>query len=352
MDEALTKPRNGTHTIYKLYSWLQNGMIDLNPDYQRDIVWSDKRQSYLIDSLFNNFYVPPVIFSCKMLDNKRIMRVCIDGKQRLTSIRKFIDNEIPHLNPSDGCANKRYYKNLNNRYYLTEAEREKFECIELFCVEYYDLTFQQEQEIFSRVQLGVALTPAEKLQAIGSPIADFVHEIHNQYSSLSLIMDNKRAQPFQLITQSLHMIETEPEKFNASHTNISKYLKEDREVPESLKTLSRRVYSIIDKMINVNVELFWQDHKLSPVEFIFLTYIIAKLPKLPIFQYQNCLLNMKKYVWDRHDEVRLNSKVFNTLKEFVDNMRYEFASNQTIPHTSSSIYGSQSKGKKRARNTN
>lgn len=46
---------------------------------------------------------------------------------------RFIDNEIPHLNPSDGCANKRYYKNLNNKYYLTEAEREKFECTELFC---------------------------------------------------------------------------------------------------------------------------------------------------------------------------------------------------------------------------
>lgn len=235
------------------------------------------------------------------------------------------------------CENNQFIIKISNNlsYYLI--------------VEYYDLTFQQEQEIFSRVQLGVALTPAEKLQAIGSPLADFVHEIHNQYSSLSLIMDNKRAQPFQLITQSLHMIETEPEKFNASHTNISKYLKEDREVPENLKTLSRQVYSIIDKMINVNVELFWQDHKLSPVEFIFLTYIIAKLPKLPIFQYQSCLLNMKKYVWDRHDEVRLNSKVFNTLKEFVDNMKYEFASNQT----SSSIYGSQStKGKKRARNTN
>lgn len=44
MDEALTKPRNVTHTIYKLYSWLQNGMIDLNPEYQRgmyevNIVW-------------------------------------------------------------------------------------------------------------------------------------------------------------------------------------------------------------------------------------------------------------------------------------------------------------------------
>jgi hypothetical protein len=35
MDEALTKPRNVTHTLYKLYNWLQMGMIDLNPEFQR-----------------------------------------------------------------------------------------------------------------------------------------------------------------------------------------------------------------------------------------------------------------------------------------------------------------------------
>lgn len=35
MDEALTKPRNVTHTMYKLYNWLQMGMIDLNPEFQR-----------------------------------------------------------------------------------------------------------------------------------------------------------------------------------------------------------------------------------------------------------------------------------------------------------------------------
>jgi hypothetical protein len=48
-----------------------------------DIVWTDVKQSHLIDSLFNNFYVPPVIFSCKKLDDNRWMRVCIDGKQCL-----------------------------------------------------------------------------------------------------------------------------------------------------------------------------------------------------------------------------------------------------------------------------
>jgi hypothetical protein len=169
-------------------------------------------------------------------------------------------------------------------------------------------------------------------------MANFVHAIHSQYSmTLSLIMDSKRARPFQLITQSLHMIETEPEKFNATPITISKYLKKDREVSEGLKSLAVQVYTTLSEMINADVELFQYGHKLSAVEFIFLTYMIAKLPKLPIYQYQNYLLAMKKHVWDKHDEVRFNSKVFNTLKEFVDSMKYEFDSNhRTISHTSSS----------------
>ncbi|CAB4388828.1 unnamed protein product [Rhizophagus irregularis] len=343
MDEALTKPRNVTHTMYKLYNWLQMGMIDLNPEFQRDIVWTGIKQSHLVDSVLNNFYVPPIIFSCKKLDSKRWMRVCIDGKQRLTAIRKFMDNEIPHLSPSDGNITKRYYRNLNNRRSLTEAEREMFDCSELLCVEYYDLTLHQEQEIFSRVQLGVALTPAEKLQAISSPMADFAHTIYSQHSTLSSIMDNKRARPFQLITQSLHMIETEPEKFNATPATITKYLKEDREVPEGLKALAKQIYTTIEEMIEDDAELFHRDHRLAPVEFVFLTYMIAKFPKLPIFQYQNRLLAMKKHVRAKHDDIRFNNKVFDTLKKFVDNMEYEFVSNhQTIPYTPSSHHTNHS----------
>jgi hypothetical protein len=118
MAEALSKPRNLTHTMYKLNDWLLKGVIDLSPEFQRgifslhfvitfskkkcthlilftfffyciiEIVWTGKKQSHLIDSVINNYYIPPIIFSCKRLDNGRWVRVCIDGKQRLTAIKK------------------------------------------------------------------------------------------------------------------------------------------------------------------------------------------------------------------------------------------------------------------------
>lgn len=47
----------------------------------------------LIDSLYHHYYIPPIIFTVfEMHDNE--VRRCIDGKQRLTAIRKFIDGEV------------------------------------------------------------------------------------------------------------------------------------------------------------------------------------------------------------------------------------------------------------------
>lgn len=41
----------------------------------------------LIDTIIHNFYVPPLIFAVrKNKDNSRVIKYCIDGKQRISSI--------------------------------------------------------------------------------------------------------------------------------------------------------------------------------------------------------------------------------------------------------------------------
>jgi hypothetical protein len=36
--------------------------IDVQPEYQREVVWPETKQVKLIDSVFRNFYIPPIIF--------------------------------------------------------------------------------------------------------------------------------------------------------------------------------------------------------------------------------------------------------------------------------------------------
>ncbi|KAJ6587234.1 hypothetical protein B0H10DRAFT_827346 [Mycena sp. CBHHK59/15] len=59
---ALKAPRVTTYSTEALYKQIHNGDINLEPDYQREVVWSESKQIGIIDSIFRNFYIPPVIF--------------------------------------------------------------------------------------------------------------------------------------------------------------------------------------------------------------------------------------------------------------------------------------------------
>ncbi|KAG8934132.1 hypothetical protein FRC03_001340 [Tulasnella sp. 419] len=93
----LRPPHTCTYSADTLYQWIHLGDIELEPEYQRDVVWPDIKQTKLIDSLLRNFYVPPIIFRVTEQDlNGHEKRICIDGKQRLTSLHRFMDGLIPH----------------------------------------------------------------------------------------------------------------------------------------------------------------------------------------------------------------------------------------------------------------
>ena len=49
----------------------------------------------IIDSLYHNYYIPPVVFAIAKdpVDGVET-RLCVDGKQRLTSIQKFFDGQV------------------------------------------------------------------------------------------------------------------------------------------------------------------------------------------------------------------------------------------------------------------
>jgi len=51
-----------------------------------DVVWPDKKQTGLIDSLFRNFYIPPVVFAMFEDADGESIRECVDGKQVSASV--------------------------------------------------------------------------------------------------------------------------------------------------------------------------------------------------------------------------------------------------------------------------
>ena len=61
-----------------------------------DVVWADVKQMALIDSIYRNYHIPPILFSVSPDPDLpgNALRVCLDGKQRLTSIVRFMQGYV------------------------------------------------------------------------------------------------------------------------------------------------------------------------------------------------------------------------------------------------------------------
>lgn len=77
-------------SVSDLVAMMRNGDIILNPDYQRNYIWDNKRASLLIESLLLNVPIP-VIY---VFEDEESHWVVVDGLQRLYTLKRFFDNEL------------------------------------------------------------------------------------------------------------------------------------------------------------------------------------------------------------------------------------------------------------------
>ena len=96
-------------TIGTLHSQIGQ-QIDLDPAFQRRNVWSPSAKSSFIESLFLGIPIPQILLSSKQ--KQRSSFLVLDGKQRLLTIKEFMDGTLP-----DGKAFK-----LNKLRVLKELE--------------------------------------------------------------------------------------------------------------------------------------------------------------------------------------------------------------------------------------
>lgn len=77
--------------IATVYRKIQNGRLDLQPDFQRGEVWGSPKQR-LIDSILREWHVPPVhVIEIADTDKQEVL----DGQQRLAAIRDFMEGQFP-----------------------------------------------------------------------------------------------------------------------------------------------------------------------------------------------------------------------------------------------------------------
>ena len=81
--------------------------VVLQPDYQRNYVWDKKKESLLIESILMGIPLP-IVYLNELKDGTEEV---VDGQQRLTCIKKFLNNEfafIPTLTSLEHLRNKTF----------------------------------------------------------------------------------------------------------------------------------------------------------------------------------------------------------------------------------------------------
>ncbi|UZJ56424.1 hypothetical protein CBS101457_005744 [Exobasidium rhododendri] len=339
--DRLTPPRATTYSCSSLLAWIKSGKIDLEAEYQRDVVWSDKKQSALLDSIYRNWYVPPVLFSLRSVRNEdgelEEVRVCIDGKQRLTSIAKFMRNEIPIYEPRTNRAF--YYKSSPKC--LSQSKRDAFAQIQINCVEYNELNDDTEHEMFQRVQLGMQLSQGEKLAAKKGPWTDFSRELikrfidpHRDYYAKSILKLDRGKDFLFLGYICLLYLNREERKYTPS----AQKLHELYELGSAPSAQQRK--DIIDGLTRwtalantrpydknlIVVKVNNHRRPLAPMEFLFTIYLCMRFPKASDSQLSSMFGELRAEVRREHKDVMINAKNEATIRDFILRLENQYPS--------------------------
>ena len=99
-------PSNSVKLI-DLYNKITSGSLILGPDFQRKLVWKKQHKYAFIETILLNFPFPEIYIASEEVDIESLQarEVVVDGKQRLSSIVDYIQNEgdfsnqksIPHF---------------------------------------------------------------------------------------------------------------------------------------------------------------------------------------------------------------------------------------------------------------
>ncbi|KAF9078618.1 hypothetical protein BDP27DRAFT_1252376 [Rhodocollybia butyracea] len=352
LQKALKPPRATTYTAQALYDQIHSSDIDLDPEYQRDVVWTKEKQTNLIDSILRNFYIPPIIFAVKVYEDGTESKTCIDGKQRLTSIHRITGEKLWFKDePSEGSTS------ASKRKILPEKYRTMFSNKQVVCVEYSDLTDGDERDIFQRVQLGMALTSAEKLHVINTPRAKFIRSLLEEFVSEETLGSPKipwakeRGSDFRCLAQAVYLMDRWPAtKTGASLKNagslpqVEKWLslgvdqkrKATADDDDDYGAAARVPESFIKKVkesFSLMVQLaaskslsgpFTSYPKVSPIEMIcfsLLVYVHGVLPsagsRMSLSELSQAIEEMRRDVRVQHKDIRMNDRVGKTMIEFI-----------------------------------
>lgn len=179
-------------SLETIAAMVRDGSIDLEPTFQRRRRWNETDQSQLIESFLLNVPVPPVYLSETDYGDYSV----IDGKQRVNSINKFMQNELKLKGLNDFEEIEGYYfKDLPDPLKNALKVRPYLRVISLLRQSEAELKF----EVFTRLNRGgEELNPQEIRNVVyRGRMNDLIYELgENSFLRQQLKITNTRSAAF------------------------------------------------------------------------------------------------------------------------------------------------------------
>lgn len=169
LNDIVSSKYTATTVNYRLeylYNLYQIGRINTKLDCQREYVWDEPRQQGMWDTLLYGHRIPE-IHAIRRIDGTYDI---IDGKQRLLTLMKILNNEIPIKRASASEEIKKYMTNINKGVlYFKELDENLQNRI-------YDKEIAMAE--YTNVDENTLVTLFQKLNA-GRPLSEFQKCIAN-----------------------------------------------------------------------------------------------------------------------------------------------------------------------------
>lgn len=201
--------RHEQRTVHDVVRRIDQGSFVMDPDFQREFIWDDEKQSKLIESVLMRIPLP-VFYLAE--DTKGRM-IVVDGLQRLSTFVRFIQNGLNLKLPNQKELHKKNFEGLSPK-----LQNRIEDCNLVLYIVDAKIPERARLDIFERVNSGVPLTRQQMRNSLYmGPATNFLKqeastELFKEATGNSLQSNTMRDREFVNRFCAFHLLELDEYK--------------------------------------------------------------------------------------------------------------------------------------------
>jgi len=141
--------RNENRTVFDIVRRIEKGTFIMDPEFQRDFIWKEDKQSKLIESVIMRIPLPVFYLA----EDEKGRNIVVDGLQRLSTFRRFMNGGLRLNLPDQPDLHKKRFDDLSPKF-----QNRIEDCNLVLYIIDVKVPERARLDIFERVNSGIALT--------------------------------------------------------------------------------------------------------------------------------------------------------------------------------------------------